>query len=391
MVVFAAIFPILIQSMYGVRSIDAVLKDLAQNYRLSRRASFLKGKLPAAMPYIATGVGISSSLALIVAVVAEFLGGAPGLGNLVEDVRAVGDLPRMYALILLVGFISIALNLLVRAGERRLLHLAPDLPDDDMKSRRHPLIRLAEHLWLPVLLVAAWWIFSAGSTSFAFPPLQLIVERLADEWLFDGFVSDFLPSVLTVVEALAIAIVVGVGLGVPLGSSPIAEAAFRPLLDFMRGIPKVLLMPPALVIMGVGDALTLFVLAFGAVWPILLGAIDGVKGISTTLHDLRRTYRLKRSTWLLKVALPAASPQILPASVPRSLSLSSYSSRHRRWAPRPDWGSSCDRRPTSSSSRRCGPPSSCSPSWASRSTFCSGSSNDVPSTGSTHREDQHDH
>jgi sulfonate transport system permease protein len=179
-----------------------------------------------------------------------------------------------------------------------------------MKTRLRTLIRLAEHLWLPVLLVGAWWFFSAGSTSFAFPPLQAIVEALADQWFFDAFVSDFLPSVLTVLEALGIAIVVGVGLGVLLGSSPVAEAAFRPLLDFMRGIPKVLLISPALVIIGVGDALTLFVLAFGAVWPILLGAIDGVKGISTTLHDLRRTYRLERSTWLLKVALPAASPQI---------------------------------------------------------------------------------
>jgi ABC-type nitrate/sulfonate/bicarbonate transport system permease component len=125
LVVFAAVFPILIQSMYGVRSIDAVLTDLAKSYRLSRRVTFLKIKLPAALPYIATGVRISSSLALIVAVVAEFLGGSPGLGNLVEDVRSVGDFPRMYALILLVGFLSVALNLLVRAGERRLLHWHP--------------------------------------------------------------------------------------------------------------------------------------------------------------------------------------------------------------------------------------------------------------------------
>jgi ABC-type nitrate/sulfonate/bicarbonate transport system permease component len=125
LVVFAALFPILIQSMYGVRAIDSVLKDLAVSYRLTRRDTFLRVRLPAAMPYIGTGVRISASLALIVTVVAEYLGGAPGLGNLVEEVRAIGDYTRMYALILLVGFISVALNLLVRVGESRLLHWHP--------------------------------------------------------------------------------------------------------------------------------------------------------------------------------------------------------------------------------------------------------------------------
>jgi ABC-type nitrate/sulfonate/bicarbonate transport system permease component len=179
-----------------------------------------------------------------------------------------------------------------------------------MTASRRTLVRLAEALWLPVLLVAAWWVFSANSTSFAFPSLQSIITALNDQWLFDKFLSDFVPSVFIVFQALGIAIVIGVGLGIPLGSSPTAEAAFRPLLDFMRGLPKVLLISPALVIIGVGDALALFVLTFGAIWPILLGAIDGVKGISATLHDLRRTYRLTQSTWLLKVALPAAMPQI---------------------------------------------------------------------------------
>lgn len=125
LIFFAAVFPILIQSMYGVRSVDPVLRDLAKSYRLTRLDTFLRVRLPAALPYVATGVRISASLALIVAVVAEFLGGAPGLGKLVEDVRAVGDFPAMYALILLVGGMSAGLNQLMALVERRLLHWHP--------------------------------------------------------------------------------------------------------------------------------------------------------------------------------------------------------------------------------------------------------------------------
>jgi len=121
LIFFAAVFPILIQTLYGVRGVDPVLRDLQRSYRISPWVAFFTIRLPAASPLIATGVRISASLALIVAVVAEYLGGVPGVGSLVDDVRLIGDFPRMYALILLVGFLSVALNLGVGAIEHRLL------------------------------------------------------------------------------------------------------------------------------------------------------------------------------------------------------------------------------------------------------------------------------
>lgn len=165
-------------------------------------------------------------------------------------------------------------------------------------------------LWLPVLLVAVWWFASANSTSIALPSLQRIVSAMQEEWFFAKFWTDFIPSVVSVLIAMAFATIVGVSAGLAIGSSRIADTALRPLLDFMRGIPPILLLAPALVIIGIGPGLALFVLTFGAVWPILLSTIDGVKGISSQLLDLRRTYRLSRTTWVLRVALPAASPQI---------------------------------------------------------------------------------
>lgn len=175
-------------------------------------------------------------------------------------------------------------------------------------------------LWLPTLCIGAWWLLSAGSTSSVFPPLSEILLAFKDDWLFAHFTSDFLPSARVALEALVISLVVGVGLGTPLGSNATAERAFRPLLDFLRAIPKVLLISPALLIIGIGENLSLFVLVAGAVWPILLATIDGVRGIAPNLHDLRRVYRLSRRDWFTRVALRAASPQIM-AGTRTSLSL----------------------------------------------------------------------
>lgn len=118
---FAAVFPVLIQTLYGVRGVDPVLRDLRRSYRIRPATAFLRIQLPASMPFIATGVRISASLCLIVIVVAEYLSGSPGVGSLVDEVRRIGDFPRMYALILLVGFLSVGLNLVIGAGEAKML------------------------------------------------------------------------------------------------------------------------------------------------------------------------------------------------------------------------------------------------------------------------------
>src|SRR5699024_3576964 len=60
---FAAVFPILIQTLYGVRGVDPVLKDLQRTYRIHPWVGFARIRLPASSPYIATGVRVAASLA----------------------------------------------------------------------------------------------------------------------------------------------------------------------------------------------------------------------------------------------------------------------------------------------------------------------------------------
>lgn len=169
---------------------------------------------------------------------------------------------------------------------------------------------LAEMVTLPILLVAGWWFGSAGSTSVFFPPLETIIEALV-EWFPDGLERDIIPSVTNLLVGYALACIAGVALGMLLGRLPLLEAAFNPILQFMRSIPPAALLPIFILAMGPTSTMRITVIAVGAVWPTLLSTIDGVKGIEPGVIDVTRIYRTSRIRRVFRVFLPAASPLIL--------------------------------------------------------------------------------
>lgn len=122
---FASFWPVLIQTLYGVQDVDPVAIDTARAYGLGRFERLWRVKLPSAIPYIATGVRISSAVALILAVTAELVIGAPGLGRQINVARAGGALELMYALIIVTGVLGWMLNIVATQGERRVLHWHP--------------------------------------------------------------------------------------------------------------------------------------------------------------------------------------------------------------------------------------------------------------------------
>jgi ABC-type nitrate/sulfonate/bicarbonate transport system permease component len=125
LVTFAAFWPILIQAVYGVQDVDPVARDTARSFGLGPLRRLLVVTLPSAAPSIATGLRIASSVALILAVTAELVVGAPGIGRTINAAQSGGAYPLMYALIVLTGLVGLALNLALRALERRLLRWHP--------------------------------------------------------------------------------------------------------------------------------------------------------------------------------------------------------------------------------------------------------------------------
>ena len=169
---------------------------------------------------------------------------------------------------------------------------------------------VAWELTLPAVLVVLWWLWSEQSTDFFFPPLSRILDRFADVWLFDRFASDFVPSVVNLLGGYLLAVVVGVSLGVALGLVHWLREATNPVLQFLRALPAVALLPLAIQLLGIDWSMKVGIIFFGALWPILLNSTDGVRSIDATTWDVVRSYRLARRERLIRVVLPAASPQI---------------------------------------------------------------------------------
>jgi ABC-type nitrate/sulfonate/bicarbonate transport system permease component len=122
---FASTWPLLMQTLYGVQDVDPVATDTARSFGFSRPQRLLRVTLPGAVPYIATGVRISASVALILAVTAELVIGSPGLGRAINVARQSEATDIMYALIVATGLLGWVLNALFARAERRVLHWHP--------------------------------------------------------------------------------------------------------------------------------------------------------------------------------------------------------------------------------------------------------------------------
>jgi ABC-type nitrate/sulfonate/bicarbonate transport system permease component len=120
-IAFFCLFPILLNTMDGVRGIDPTLIDTARSYGIGRLERIWRLVLPAAMPQIAAGMRTSLSLAVIIMVVSEYFASTSGVGYVLLISKNTFQLAPMWAAIVLIGLLGYLLNLLFILVERRVL------------------------------------------------------------------------------------------------------------------------------------------------------------------------------------------------------------------------------------------------------------------------------
>lgn len=121
-IAFGAIWPILLNTADGARSVDPVQMATAQAFRLPAADRLTRIIIPSALPKIFAGLRLSLSLSLILMVFSELLPGtANGIGFELTDAQSRFDLPTMWSAIVLLGILGYLLNTLVLAVERRVL------------------------------------------------------------------------------------------------------------------------------------------------------------------------------------------------------------------------------------------------------------------------------
>jgi ABC-type nitrate/sulfonate/bicarbonate transport system permease component len=121
LIVYACVWPVFYNVRYAVRGVDPLFLDTGRVAGLSRVALIRRVVLPSVLPAIFTGVRIASSIALILAVSAELITGAPGLGKLIVEAQGATKISLSYAGVLVTGIVGFLLNFVFMTLDRRLL------------------------------------------------------------------------------------------------------------------------------------------------------------------------------------------------------------------------------------------------------------------------------
>jgi NitT/TauT family transport system permease protein len=142
------------------------------------------------------------------------------------------------------------------------------------------------------------------------PPASSILTRavsLAGDPLF-------LFNVRSTVTAWALGLAIAVGGGVPLGlllgSLPVVNTAVRAVVEFLRPIPSVALIPLVSLILGSGLPTETTLIVYAAAWPVLFNTIYGIQETDPVARDTLRTFGFGRLSVLWRVSLPSAAPFI---------------------------------------------------------------------------------
>ncbi|MET7767793.1 ABC transporter permease [Nocardia sp. NPDC005366] len=119
LVVYASVFPILLNTITGVRTVDPLLVKSAVSLGLKPIRLFQKVILPAAIPSIFTGLRMAAASSILVLLAAEMVGARAGLGYLITAAQQNFQIPNMYAGILAISLLGLSFNGLLVTLERR--------------------------------------------------------------------------------------------------------------------------------------------------------------------------------------------------------------------------------------------------------------------------------
>ncbi len=111
-------------------------------------------------------------------------------------------------------------------------------------------------------------------------------------------------------QGLAIAAVAGVVLGAALGASNVAYHAFRILIEFLRPLPSVALIPFSILLLGVGTTTTVAMIVFASFWPILFNTYYGVRAVNPVAIESAQIFGLNRRQVFFRVQIPSAAVNI---------------------------------------------------------------------------------
>lgn len=161
--------------------------------------------------------------------------------------------------------------------------------------------------------IALWWAAStSGWVNRAFLPTPQATLASLVQGLAGGELAAYTWATLSrMFSGWVLASALGIALGALIGSSARARDWIAPTLEFIRPLPASAVMPLAIALFGLSGNMVLAVVAFGAMWPVLLATLHGLANVHQQLREVSRSLELGHLAFVLKIGLPNAMPDIL--------------------------------------------------------------------------------
>jgi len=173
---------------------------------------------------------------------------------------------------------------------------------------------------LPLVLLTIWALSALASPNRYFPSPWKIGEAFGKTWLNESFAIDVLPSVGRLITGIVLAVVIGIALGLLIGSIGWLRDLLEPAFEFFRAVPPPMLVPILTLVLGISDQTKVTVIVAGSLWPILLNAIEGVRAVDSIQRETAKSYQVGLVERIRSIVLPSAMPQIM-AGIRQSLSI----------------------------------------------------------------------
>jgi len=175
--------------------------------------------------------------------------------------------------------------------------------------------RRLEAILLPVLtaaaLIAVWHAAVKLTGTNVFPSPAAVARGLAELARKGLLVRYTRDSLLRVAAGYGAALAIGIPAGIFLGWRPAAARAANPVIQLLRPISPLAWIPVAIVLFGVSDLSAIFLIFLASLFPILVAAMNGVRGVPAMYRDAGKNFGLSGAALLARVVFPAALPEIL--------------------------------------------------------------------------------
>jgi len=143
------------------------------------------------------------------------------------------------------------------------------------------------------------------------PPVSTILLSLYHNIAGGPLLKQVLPSLGRIFAGFFLATGVAVPVGLMMGTVPFIYRLLEPLTEFLRPIPSSAYIPLAILFLGIGEEMKIFIVFLACFFPILLNTYNGVRSIDPILIDTGRTFGVPRVKALRQIILPAALPNVL--------------------------------------------------------------------------------